>query len=367
MFWRSSSCASARTAQVLSRLSRSPSPALRRLPPLSAGCLVLFQIHTAVHISDSSSCSRSSSVQLLFCRSGLTQSSQRTHQLRGLRPVDRGLVSESPPCSLLTSTLIAKVETCSDAGPSLQAPFRSDDKHFACVRLDTPHIRDRFLSLLLRHRRRARRIRLCRFQQASRRRRVRGSRLEDAARRHRHSRAGRRTLVRAIAGARLIETASAYLSGSLPFVWELIIGISFIVVIVVLPRGLFGGLRDVLGATARAKLSEPSAITLETAGRTAPVSSAQDVVVEVAGLSKSFGSLSVLSDVSFSARRGELVSLVGPNGAGKTTLIRCLADGGERSDGSVKIMGGRSTACRRSASSPLDLAANSRRLRCSKP
>ena len=109
--------------------------------------------------------------------------------------------------------------------------------------------------------------------------------------------------------------------------------------IVVLPRGLFGSLRDVLGATARAKLSEPSAITLETAGRTAPVSSAQDVVVEVAGLSKSFGSLSVLSDVSFSARRGELVSLVGPNGAGKTTLIRCLADGGERSDGSVKIMG----------------------------
>ena len=150
---------------------------------------------------------------------------------------------------------------------------------------------------------------------------------------------GRGTLVGAIAGALLIETASAYLSGSLPFVWELIIGVSFIVVIVVLPRGLFGGLRDVLGATARAQSSEPSAITLETAERTTPVSSAQDVVVEVAGLSKSFGSLSVLTDVSFSARRGELVSLVGPNGAGKTTLIRCLADGGERSDGLVKIMG----------------------------
>lgn len=150
---------------------------------------------------------------------------------------------------------------------------------------------------------------------------------------------GRGTLVGAIAGALLIETASAYLSGSLPFVWELVIGVSFIVVIVVLPRGLFGGLRNVLGTTTRAKLSEPSAITLETAGRTTPISSAQDVVVEVAGLSKSFGSLSVLSDVSFSARRGELVSLVGPNGAGKTTLIRCLADGGERSDGSVKIMG----------------------------
>jgi branched-chain amino acid transport system permease protein len=64
-------------------------------------------------------------------------------------------------------------------------------------------------------------------------------------------------------------------------------------------------------------------------------------VVDVEGLSKHFGSLSVLSNISFSARQGELVSLVGPNGAGKTTLIRCLADGGERSEGRVRI-GGRS-------------------------
>jgi branched-chain amino acid transport system permease protein len=62
-------------------------------------------------------------------------------------------------------------------------------------------------------------------------------------------------------------------------------------------------------------------------------------VVEVAGLCKNFGSLSVLTAVSFTARQGELVSLVGPNGAGKTTLIRCLADGRERSEGSVRIAG----------------------------
>ncbi|MFX8660947.1 ATP-binding cassette domain-containing protein, partial [Acinetobacter baumannii] len=51
------------------------------------------------------------------------------------------------------------------------------------------------------------------------------------------------------------------------------------------------------------------------------------------------GSLTVLNGVTFSARRGELVSLVGPNGAGKTTLIRCLADGLERSGGEVSIVG----------------------------
>ena len=235
----------------------------------------------------------------------------------------------------LTATLIAKVGISSDAGRLLSA-IRDNEMRCAYLGLDTARIR---IALLV----------LCAIVAA-----LAGSGYAGfggiAAPENASftfgtqlvimvALGGRGTLVGAIAGALLIETASAYLSGSLPFVWELIIGVSFIVVIVVLPRGLFGGLRDVLGATARAKLSEPSAITLETAGRTAPVSSTQDVVVEIAGLSKSFGSLSVLSDVSFSARRGELVSLVGPNGAGKTTLIRCLADGGERSDGSVKIMG----------------------------
>ena len=235
----------------------------------------------------------------------------------------------------LTATLIAKVGISSDAGRLLSA-IRDNEMRCAYLGLDTARIR---IALLV----------LCAVVAA-----LAGSGYAGfggiAAPENASftfgtqlvimvALGGRGTLVGAIAGALLIETASAYLSGNLPFVWELIIGVSFIVVIVVLPRGLFGGLRDVLGITARAKLSEPSAITLETAGRTTPISSAEDVVVEVDGLSKSFGSLSVLSDVSFAARRGELVSLVGPNGAGKTTLIRCLADGGERSDGSVKIMG----------------------------
>ena len=55
---------------------------------------------------------------------------------------------------------------------------------------------------------------------------------------------GRGSLIGAVIGAVVIEVASAYLSGSLPFVWELIIGVAFVVVIVVLPGGLLGSLRD---------------------------------------------------------------------------------------------------------------------------
>ncbi|MSO41362.1 MAG: ABC transporter ATP-binding protein [Solirubrobacterales bacterium] len=48
-------------------------------------------------------------------------------------------------------------------------------------------------------------------------------------------------------------------------------------------------------------------------------------VLEVAGLTKRYGSRAALSDVGFEARKGELIAVIGPNGAGKTTLLSILA------------------------------------------
>ena len=45
---------------------------------------------------------------------------------------------------------------------------------------------------------------------------------------------------------------------------------------------------------------------------------------EVENLTKSFGGLVAVKDVSFSVERDEIVGLIGPNGAGKTTLVRCI-------------------------------------------
>jgi D-xylose transport system ATP-binding protein len=48
-------------------------------------------------------------------------------------------------------------------------------------------------------------------------------------------------------------------------------------------------------------------------------------LLELRGISKSFGSVQALTDVDFDVRPGEVMALVGDNGAGKSTLIKCVA------------------------------------------
>jgi ABC-2 type transport system ATP-binding protein len=60
-----------------------------------------------------------------------------------------------------------------------------------------------------------------------------------------------------------------------------------------------------------------------------------EVVIETRGLAKAFGDRHALRDVSFAARRGELLAVIGPNGAGKTTLLSILAGIRKPDSGSV--------------------------------
>jgi branched-chain amino acid transport system permease protein len=162
---------------------------------------------------------------------------------------------------------------------------------------------------------------------------------------------GRGTLVGPVVGAVAIDLTSAYLSGNLPFVWKLIVGAIFVLVIVILPQGLL----PVLAAAARrlqrylsgrASGASASSVSLLSAASIARETINADApALRVMSLDRRFGSLHVLEGVSFTALGSELLSIVGPNGAGKTTLMRCLSDGFERSGGSVAVFGNDIAGC----------------------
>jgi branched-chain amino acid transport system ATP-binding protein len=62
-------------------------------------------------------------------------------------------------------------------------------------------------------------------------------------------------------------------------------------------------------------------------------------VLEVRGLSKSFGGVDAVSDVSFDLKKGEFLALIGPNGAGKTTCFNMLNGYLSPDRGSVQLEG----------------------------
>jgi branched-chain amino acid transport system permease protein len=156
---------------------------------------------------------------------------------------------------------------------------------------------------------------------------------------------GRGTLLGPVFGALIVDYESAQLSGDYPFVWQLIIGTVFVLVIVAFPRGLLPVLFDIprklIGLVRKRPAELPASVTLSTldAAETQGPEPGEGPALAVAGVAKHFGSLTVLEGIDFSAHAGELVSLVGPNGAGKTTLMRCIADGAERSGGTIIVNG----------------------------
>jgi ABC-2 type transport system ATP-binding protein len=64
------------------------------------------------------------------------------------------------------------------------------------------------------------------------------------------------------------------------------------------------------------------------------------VAVELTHVTKTFGAVRAVDDVSYSVEKGEFFGLLGPNGAGKTTTLRILLDIFKPDSGSVQVLGG---------------------------
>lgn len=62
-------------------------------------------------------------------------------------------------------------------------------------------------------------------------------------------------------------------------------------------------------------------------------------LLEISHLTKVFGGITAVNDISFKLNSGEIVGLIGPNGAGKTTIFNLITGIYNLSDGSVKLDG----------------------------
>jgi branched-chain amino acid transport system permease protein len=140
-------------------------------------------------------------------------------------------------------------------------------------------------------------------------------------------------LIGAAALIPVAEILNAELGAWLPGIQGVIYGIAIIVVILVAPEGIFWSLRDRVkrGAGVHAAAPPDLATPAMPLAPSAPAKNgssqrmpSREVLLSVRGLSKSFGGLKAVQDVSFDVHRGTILGIIGPNGAGKTTLFNLL-------------------------------------------
>jgi branched-chain amino acid transport system permease protein len=138
----------------------------------------------------------------------------------------------------------------------------------------------------------------------------------------------------------LSETLQAHLGDVMPGIQGVVYGIAIILVVLLAPEGVFWRVRDrfqrpYATGTVPATPPAPHIVTA------APMPATQrKPILAVSGISKSFGGLRAVTNVSFEIGDGEIVGIIGPNGAGKTTLFNLL-NGFLQADSGKVVFAGR--------------------------
>jgi len=150
----------------------------------------------------------------------------------------------------------------------------------------------------------------------------------------------------------LAETLNAEAGSRFPGIQGVIYGLAIICVILLAPEGLFWKVRDFWRKRSAALVTaSPGASDVPATAAPIPLhpkrsAGTGDIVLEVRNLSRSFGGLKAVQDVSFKLRQNEILGIIGPNGAGKTTLFNLL-NGFLRPDTGQILLDGREMAGRK--------------------
>ena len=117
----------------------------------------------------------------------------------------------------------------------------------------------------------------------------------------------------------LSEVLHAELGDVLPGVQGIVYGVALVLVILLAPEGIYWRVRDLFPHAQPPPAVAPPAFTAPV-----PRAAAPGPILEVRGISKTYGGLRAVQDVSFDVAPGEILGVIGPNGAGRTTLFNLL-------------------------------------------
>jgi len=142
----------------------------------------------------------------------------------------------------------------------------------------------------------------------------------------------------------LAEVLQGELGDKLPGIQGVVYGVAIILVILFAPEGIYWRARDLVMARRKVVPSPAFKVWAATTVHPTPTEAvggraAGQILLEVDGLSKSFGGLRAVQDASFTVREGEILGLIGPNGAGKTTLFNLLNGILPADTGTVRYLG----------------------------
>jgi branched-chain amino acid transport system permease protein len=154
-------------------------------------------------------------------------------------------------------------------------------------------------------------------------------------------------------GAGLITWLENWLQGVLPLVlgrsgnYEVVaLGLILVTILLFAPKGLWGFVERLVPAPRRAPPGGEGLPATRFSPRGERLgqrteSAANEPLLVVEALSKHFGGLVAVNDLSFTVRRGEILGLIGPNGAGKSTSFNLITGALAPTSGAVRYRGER--------------------------